>query len=127
MVSRTALDREINLDSIRSLEEQIEGLDKAVIQLKRTRDSLLNVSTLLPPEILGRIFHCNVIPDADFDRSSEGSYNSLLGFHNWLEVAPRTPGLWCSWGNLIRDWMHWSAHRETAPLDLVFALDTVHV
>ena len=50
------MDREINLDSIRSLDKQIEEYEKAIIRLKRTRNSLLNVSTLLPPEILGNIF-----------------------------------------------------------------------
>ena len=97
------MDREVNLDSIRALEEQIEEHEKAIIQLKRTRNSLLNVSTLLSPEILGRIFHWNVVPGGDFDRPSEGSYNFLLVCHHWFEVASRTPELWCSWGNSIRD------------------------
>ena len=48
--------REINIDSILALDKQIEEHERALIQLKRTRNSLLNVSTLLPPEILGKIF-----------------------------------------------------------------------
>ena len=69
------MDREINLDSIRSLDKQIEEYEKAIIRLKRTRNSLLNVSTLLPPEILGNIFRWNVIPDGDFGGLLKGSYN----------------------------------------------------
>ena len=120
-VSQTAMDREVNLDSIRALEEQIEEHEKVIIQLKRTRNSLLNVSTLLSPEILGRIFHWNVVPGGDFDRPPEGSYNFLFVCHHWFEVASRTPELWCSWGNSIRDWTHRYAHHGTAPLDLTLA------
>jgi hypothetical protein len=42
--------RELNLDFILALEKQIEleGDDRALIQLKRVRNSLLNVS-ILPP------------------------------------------------------------------------------
>ena len=60
------MDQENNRNSIRALEKQIEEHEKALIQLKRTRNSLLNVSILLPPEILGKIFHYNVVPDGDF-------------------------------------------------------------
>ena len=111
--------REINIDSIRALEKQIEEHERAIIRLKRTRNSLLNVSTLLPPEVLGNIFRWNVIPDGDFGGLVKGSYNFLLVCHHWFEVASRTPGLWCSWGNSIRDWRRWYARCGTGPLDLV--------
>ena len=76
-VSQTAIDPEIDLDSIRPLDKQIEEHERAIIRLKRTRNSLLNVSTLLPPEILGGIFHWNVIPpDGDFGELSKNSYDS---------------------------------------------------
>jgi len=118
------MDREINLDSILALEKQIEeqrdeGHEKTIIRLKRTRNSLLNVSTLLPPEILGGIFHYNVVPDRDFGGLPNGSYNFLLVCRHWFEVASRTPGLWSFWGNSIPDWERRHARCGTVPLDLV--------
>jgi hypothetical protein len=113
------MDREINLDSIRALEKQIQEHERAIIKLKRTRNSLLNVSTLLPPEVLGNIFRWNVIPDGDFGGLTKGSYNFLLVCHHWFQVASGTPGLWCFWGNSIQDWTHRHARCRTAPLDLV--------
>ena len=112
------MDREINLDSIRELEKQIEEHERAIIQLKRTRNSLLNVSTL-PPEILGRIFRWNVVPEGDFAGLGRRSYNFLLVCHHWLEVASHNPELWCSWGNSIQDWARRHARCGTVPLDLV--------
>ena len=113
------MDREINLDSIRALDEQIEEHEKAITQLKRTRNSLLNVSTLLPPEILGNIFRWNVIPDGDFGGLSEDSYNFLLVCRHWFEVASRTPELWYFRGNLIPDWSKRYSRCGYSSLDLV--------
>ena len=116
--------REINLDSIHALEERIRehpGPVGAIIQLKRNRNSLLNVSVLLPPEILGRIFRWNATPYGDFGGLPKGSYNFLLVCHHWFEVASRTPELWNFWGNSIRDWTHRHARCGTAPLDLVLS------
>jgi hypothetical protein len=113
------MDWELNLDSIRALEKQIQEHEKAVIKLKRARNSLLNVSTRLPPEVLGSIFHWNVIPDGDFGGLSKASYNFLLVCHHWFQVALATPGLWGFWGTSIQDWMHRHARCRTAPLDLV--------
>jgi len=121
------MDWEINLDSILALEKQIEGHEgheQTIIQLKRTRNSLLNVSTLLPPEILGGIFRCNVIPDGDFNGLPNGSYNFLLVCHHWLEVASCTPELWSFWGNSARDWEHRHSRCRTTPLDLVLETGT---
>src|SRR5258708_3853962 len=100
------MDREINLNRILALEDQIREHERAIIQLKRTRNSLLNVSTLLPPEILGAIFRWNVIPDGVFGGLPKGSYNFLLVCHHWFEVASRAPELWSFWGNSIEDWAH---------------------
>ena len=121
------MDREINLDSILALEKQIEeqcdeGHEKTIIQLKRTRNSLLNVSTLLPPEILGSIFSWNVILDGAFGGLPCRSHNFLLVCHHWFEVASRTPELWSFWGNSARDWEHRYARCRTAPLDLVLEM-----
>ncbi|KAF9643989.1 hypothetical protein BDM02DRAFT_3122633 [Thelephora ganbajun] len=105
------MDREVNLDSIRVLEKQIQDHEKAIIQPKCVRNSMLNVSLRLPPEILGNIFRWNVIPDGDFDKPSRGSYNFLFVCHHWYEVASRTPEVWCSWGNTIQDWSQRCATR----------------
>ena len=116
--------REINLDSIRTLERRIRehpGPVEAIIRLKRTRNSLLNVSTLLPPEILGSIFRWNTVPDRDFDGVPKGAYNFLLVCHHWFEVASRTPELWSLWGNSMRDWVRRHARGGTGPVDLVLA------
>ena len=115
------MDRESNLDSILALERQIEGHeghDTITIQLKRARNSLLNVSTL-PSEILGTIFRWNATPDGDFGGLSKGSYNFLLVCHHWFEVASCTPELWSFWGNSIHDWSHRHHRCKTASLDLV--------
>jgi len=60
----------MDLDSIRVLERQIQGHWRAMVQLERICNSLLNVSTLLSPEILGKVFCWNVVPDGDFGRVS---------------------------------------------------------
>ena len=123
------MDQEKNLDSILVLEKQIEereGHEKAIIQLKRARNSLLNISILLSPEILGSIFCCNVIPDGDFGGLPMGSYNFLLVCHHWFEVASCTPELWSFWGNSIGDWTHRHIRCRTVPLDLVLDSDGRH-
>ena len=105
------------------MEKQIglEEHEMAIIRLKRTRNSFLNVSTLLPPEILGNIFRWNDIPDGDFGGLPKDSHNFLLVCHHWFEVASHTPDLWSFWGNNVQDWAHWHARCGTAPLDLVLA------
>jgi len=121
------MDRELNLDFILTLEKQIEeceGDEKTIIRLKRSRNSLLNVSILLPPEMLGSIFHRNVIPDGDFGGLQKGSYNFLLVCHHWFEVASCTPKLWSFWGNSIEDWTHRHVRCGTTPLDLVLVTST---
>jgi hypothetical protein len=118
-VSPTAMGRETNLDSIRALEKQIQEHERTIIKLKRARNSLLNVSTFLPPEVLGSIFRWNVIRDGDFGGLRKGSYNFLLVCHHWLQVALGTPGLWGFWGKSIEDWARRHARCSTGPLDLV--------
>ena len=113
------MDREINLDSILALEKQIEEHERALIQLKRARNSLLDVSILLPPEILGSIFLWNATPHGNFGGLPKGSYNFLLVCHHWFEVASRTPELWSFWGNSILDWTHRHPRCRVTPVDLV--------
>ena len=109
---------EAKVESILALEQQIREHEKAVINLKRARNALLNISTL-PPEVLGNIFQCNVTLQGDFDGLEDGSHNFLFVCHHWHEVALRTPGVWSFWGNTPEDWARWHRHSRTAPLDLV--------
>jgi len=114
---------EINIDSIRDLERQIEEGIGDMIQLRRTRNSLLNISVRVPPEILGSIFRWNVIPDGGWDPRygglQKGSYNFLLVCHHWFEVASRTPEVWSFWGTTLKQWSRW--HKRSGidtPVDL---------
>ena len=116
------MDCETNIDSIRALEEQIREHERAIIQLKRDRNSLLNVSKL-PPEVLGNIFHRNVTLKGDFDGLDNRSHNFLFVCHHWFEVASRTPEIWGFWGNTPKDWARLCRRSGTAPLDLVFYYD----
>ena len=99
------------------MEEQIKEHEPA-IELKRARNSLLNVSRL-PPEILGGIFRWNVSRKTSYSRLEKRSHNFLLVCHHWYEVASRTPGLWGFWGDSLRDWRKRYLQHTTTPLDLV--------
>ena len=118
---------EVNLDSIRALEKQIQEGKGDAIKLKRARNSLLNISTRVPPEVLGHIFVWILFREAGysldspgrFDGLPEGSYNFLLVCHHWFEVASRTPELWSFWGDTIQDWKNLHHRSRSGPLDLV--------
>ena len=94
--------------------------DAETIQLKRTRNSLLNIARI-PPEILGHIFHFNIaeVGDPHFAEIPKGSYNFLLVCHHWFQVALLTPELWSSWGNSIEDWKRWYLRSGISALDLI--------
>ena len=109
---------EINVDSILVLEKQISEGTGDVIKLKRARNSLLNISTRVPPEILGYIFRWNVIPSSPYGGLQKGSYNFLLVCHHWFQVASCTPELWSSWGNKLEQWSLRCKRSGTAPVDL---------
>ena len=117
---------ETNIHSILALEKQIGEGKGDIIKLKRARNSLLNVSTRVPPEILGHIFVCSLTREAVqslypryFGGLQKGSYNFLLVCHHWSEVASRTPELWSFWGNTFQDWKRQHYRSGAAPLDLV--------
>ena len=114
----TSIGAEINTSSILALEEQIKEGRGDVIQLKRTRNSLLNIFTRVPPEILGYIFRWNVIPAGAFGGLQKGSYNFLLVCHHWFEVASHTPSLWNFWGNTLEQWSQRYQRYTSVPLDL---------
>ena len=112
--------REANEDRIRELEEKIEACLGDTIQLKRTRNSLLNISTRIPSEILGEIFWWRVQLDlGQFRGLLKDTYKFLLVCHHWSEVASRTPELWSYWGNSLGEWLQQYKRLGTAPVELV--------
>ena len=113
---------EVNIDSIRDLERQIEEGKGDTIQLKRARNSLLNITIRVPPEILGFIFRWNVIPYEGrpyFGGMPKGTHNFLLVCYRWFEVASHTPELWSFWGNTLKKWSRRYKRSGTTPVDLV--------
>jgi len=114
---------EANIDSILALEKEIEEGLGDTIQLKRVRNSLLNISIRVPPEVLGQVFRWNVIPVGDYSELEKGSYNFLLVCHHWFEVASGTPELWAYWGNTLKQWWRRYQRSGIAPLDLVLHTD----
>ena len=121
-----SMGREINIDTIRTLEKAIEEGKGDIIMLKHARNSLLNISAHVPPEILGDIFAwclvrgegCSVY-SRRFAGLRKGSYNFLLVCHHWFEVASNTPELWSFWGNTLQDWKKRHHRSGATPLDLV--------
>jgi len=118
---------EANITLIRALEKQIEEDKVDLIKLKRARNSLLNISTRVPPEILGYVFVWSIFRESglslespsNFSGLKEGSYNFILVCHHWFEVASNTPELWIFWGNVLQDWKKRHHRSGVAPLDLV--------
>ena len=117
---------EVNIDYILALENQIKEGVGDVANLKRSRNSLLNISMRVPPEILGHVFRWSIAPGS-FCGSRKGSYNFLLVCHHWFEVASSTPELWTYWGNTLKQWSHRCQRSGTVPIDLVLnAYDPMH-
>ena len=113
---------EINIGLIMALDKQIEEKTAELTRLKRSRNSLLNVARI-PPEILGHIFHLNVIPEAGdgyFAGLQKDSHNFLFVCHHWFQVARNTPELWSFWGNNLGDWeRRYPLSGVSTPVDLV--------
>ena len=116
-----SLGPEANIDLIRALEKRTGVGDADVIKLKRDLNSLLNISTRVPPEILGQIFIQSLVREHRFEGLEKGSYNFLLVCHHWFEVASHTPELWSFWGNTFQDWKKRHHRSGTIPLDLVLS------
>ena len=109
---------ETNSQSVQTVEEQTREHERAIIELKRARNSLLNIFKL-PPEVLGDIFHWNAAPTSDFLGWVDRSYNFLFVCHHWFEVGSRTPELWSFWGTSPKEWKLFCRYPGTTPLDLV--------
>lgn len=105
-----------SVDSMQTPEERMQEHERSIIQLKRTRNSLLNVSRL-PPEILGEIFSRSLIPDSFEKRSLK----FLLVCHYWSQVALGTPDIWSFWGNRLLEWEERHLRYPEFPLDLVLS------
>lgn len=116
------LSGESNVDSILALDDRIREHEEALIKFKRSRNSLLNVHKL-PPEVLGNIFHWNVMLKGRFGGLEQRSHNFLLVCHYWFEVASHTPELWNFWGNTLKDWERLYHRSRAAPVDLVLEGD----
>jgi len=118
------MSHKINIGFTEALDKKIAERTAETTQLKRSRNSLLNVARI-PPEILGYIFYLCILPvipgdrDARFASIRRDSRYFLLVCHHWFEVACCTSELWSSWGNNLEDWKRHCLTFETFPLDLV--------
>jgi hypothetical protein len=113
---------EVNARAIRNLELEIQNHGKDTTHLKRLRNSLLNVSVYLPPEILGHIFWWKVVSGVNpSGRISGGTFNFILVCRYWFDVATSTPSLWAFWGTSLRECLEFYRYSGAVPLYLNLA------
>lgn len=121
------MDQETDIESTRGEEGRTTGGAEDTIELESARSSLSDIFTRFPPEILGHIFVWAITRERDdspfadtrFDGLERGSHNFLFVCGLWFEVAKRTPELWRSWGNTLRDWKKLCRFNRSVPVDLV--------
>lgn len=110
--------REVNAPAIQNLEAKIQHAGDT-IHLKRLRNSLLNVSIFLPPEILAHIFWWTVVSGLNpSGRISGGTFSFLLVCRYWFDVATSTPSLWAFWGPSLRQCTVFHPYSGAVPLHL---------
>ena len=91
-------------------------------QSEHTRNSPVDFSVRLPPEILMYIFYLLVAPDGNFLKLERCSYRFLLVCKRWCDVAGNCKELWGFWGSNLYEWSRrYERSKSTTPLDLVLA------
>ena len=111
--------REINAHAIQNLDARIQNGGKDVTRLKRLRNSLLNVSVCLAPEILGHIFWWRVLSGVSpSGRIVGNTFSFLLVCRYWFDVATSTPSLWAFWGTSLRECVAFHRYSGAVPLYL---------
>ena len=122
------MDREVNTNTIPTLEEQTAQKGAEDFQPDCSQYSLSNVACV-PPEVLGYIFQMVVDPvlppsgDTRFSGIQAGPYNFFLVCRRRCQVARSTPELWSPWGNNFGDWKRRCLSSAPSPLDLVLDWD----
>lgn len=114
-----SMGRKINERRIVDLEDEIQRATGDTIPLKRARNSLLNISSRVPPEILGYIFYWRVLERHLLAKFQQSSHQFLLICHHWYLVVSRTPDLWSFWGHTLVHWLCRFQKSGATPVDLV--------
>ncbi|KAF9643663.1 hypothetical protein BDM02DRAFT_3123093 [Thelephora ganbajun] len=111
--------REANAHTIQNLEAKIRSHGQEIIRLKRLRNSLLNISVCLAPEILGYIFWWGVVSGVGpGGRIAGGTFNFIFVCRYWFDVATSTPSLWAFWGTSLRECVAFHRYSGSIPLYL---------
>ena len=104
---------------IRNLEMKIKAATGDSTELRIAWNSLLNISTHVPTEILALIFYWIVLERRHLPRIRPCLYYFLLVCQHWYQVAMRTPALWSFWGHTLALWLCRFKRSGTSPVDLV--------
>ena len=109
------MDYRRDYNSIQTIER---GNKEHQMKLDRARNPPLNISTFLPPEILGAIFYWVMIFQQKVRTPLKVPHSLLLVDRNWFQVALQTPQLWTSWGSSLKDWERRCASPVVSKLNL---------